>query len=129
MVDRMTSIFFDYGGANQVELTEGVATVAITSRNSFLNKCAGDNSVWENIGIADRTWNIKGGPISVDDLVKLKTLADSTAQVHFRAPITGDIDVHILILSIEAALSTMGLPSAAMTTKCMYINANLREAI
>jgi hypothetical protein len=91
---------------------------------------AADNSVWENDGKADRQWTVeKAGPISLDDLAKLKNLVDSTAQVHFRGPMTSNADVHILILSLQASLSTEGLPSAVTTTKCMYISAALREAV
>jgi hypothetical protein len=126
----LTSIFFDYGGANQVELTEGVVTAILMSRNTFRYNLAGDNSVWENGGKADREWLVEmGGPISVDDLAKLKTLVDSTAQVHFRAAVTGNVDVHVLITSLKTPLSCDGLPSAASTTRAMHITATLREAV
>lgn len=125
----MTSIFFEYGLANQVELVEGIVRLYMVSRNSFRYNLAGDNSVWENGGKADREWVIQAGPISLDDLAKLKTLVDSTAQVHFRAAITSDADVHVLISSVETVLGCDGLPSAVATTKIMWITAVLREAV
>jgi hypothetical protein len=101
----------------------------MVSRNSFKYNLASDNSVWANDGKGDRQWTVDAGPISVADLAKLKNLVDSTAQVHFRAAITSDADVHVLILSLQTMLGTTGLPSAGTTTKCMYISAVLREAV
>lgn len=124
----MTSIFFEFGLANQVELSEGNVKLIMTSRNAFNYKTGADNSFWENLGKADRMWSIDGGPISTDDLTKLKTLVDSSAQVHFRAEITSNADVHVLILHCEVNRSCESASPAA-TTKLMYISAVVREAV
>jgi hypothetical protein len=127
----LTSIFFDYGGANQVELVSGIVVLHLGTRNSFPYPLNSDNSIWQIAGgKADRQWTVeKGGPVSVDDLAKLKNLVDATDQIHFRGPITSNADVHVLVLSLQGQLGTEGLPSAGTTTKCVYINAVLREAV
>jgi hypothetical protein len=93
--------YLNYGGANEIVIDAENVEVTQVSRWASNYKPNVDNSVKQNMGKGDREFLVKGLAISLTELGRLKTLIEATTATTFRAAVTNNADVNVIILSYK----------------------------
>jgi hypothetical protein len=81
------------------------------------------------MGVADREWVVTGGPVTYTEIGYLKTLTESSSATTFRADLTNNADVNVIILYVKYADAAFGGPGAVDSTHKFWVEVAMRESV
>jgi hypothetical protein len=126
-----TGVYFNYGAGTQIELRGNTEQVTQRGRWSNTDKVGTDNQVHQNLGKADREWEIKGGPITITELGYIKGFAEGTTTITYRGPITNNADVNVIVEWYQAAYTDFetGHRGVLDATHAIWVWVKVRESV
>jgi hypothetical protein len=136
MTLEYTPAIINNGGAHPIKMVENETTITETARWVGTYKVGADHAVYTSMGIGDREFEVKGGPINATEYGYIKTALEGATTVTFRCSLTANADVTMIILScamkytsfISGAVSVQGKANVdGVTGRVIHVLLKLRE--